>query len=180
MHIARVCSLFAATILVAGGCRNHDDAKPVPDETPVVAQASSGAAVAHPGDVRIVSEDGGVDLWLVSDTISSGLSQSTLASAKQGTDTASVKGSGLGASIERMVKSSVQSAIATRVGFPITDIRGATYRDGKIEFDWIGKPRITFNSVNVNKKKLLESFRPEDAQRFVDAVNARARAVGAR
>ena len=51
------------------------------------------------GDVRIVSTDGGIDLALIGDSISSGLSPATLAKVAQETDTAGVKQSGFGASI---------------------------------------------------------------------------------
>lgn len=125
------------------------------------------------GDVRIVAEADGIDLALIGDTVSSGLSQKALAKAREGTDTNAVQGSGFGASIEKMVKGTVQSALGTRVGFPLSDIRGARYENGKIAFDWVGKDRSVFGDTKINKKPLLESFSAEDSQRFVEAVNTR-------
>src|SRR5262249_42376789 len=121
----------------------------------------------------IVSTDGGIDLALIGDSISSGLSQATLAKAKHETDTAEVKSSGFGASIEKMVKSSVQSALGTRVAFPLSGIKSARYENDRIEFDWNGKDPKVFTNTKVNKQDLLAAFSPADSRRFVDAVNAR-------
>jgi hypothetical protein len=112
--------------------------------------------------------------------VSSGLSQGALAKARAETDTAKVQGSGFGAMIERTVKSSVQGALGTRVSFGLADIKGARYQNGRIEFDWNNGKHNIFDNTKVNKKPLLESFTPSDAQRFVDAVNARKNASEAR
>lgn len=125
------------------------------------------------GDIRIVSMDSAIDLAMIGDTISSGLSPQTLAKVRRDTDSGKVQGSGLGASIEKMVKGTVQSAIGTRVALPLSAVRQAHYHDGKIDFDWTGKPSKLFTRANVNSKGLLESFSPEESQRLVDAVNAR-------
>jgi hypothetical protein len=168
--INRSAVLAAAMVLIVA-CRHGDDTA---DSTSVhVGMSRADTTPLRDGDVRIEAQDGGVDLALIGDTVSSGLSQSALAKAKHETDTASVKGGGLGSSIERMVKSSVQSALGTRVSFPLADVKGARYENGRIEFDWNGKSSGIFTNTKVNKKPLLESFRAADAQRFVDAVNAR-------
>lgn len=127
----------------------------------------------QPGDIRIASVDSGVDLALIGDTISGGLSAKTLAKVKHETDAAAVKGSGLGSEIERMVKGTVQSALATRINIPLSAVRDVRYDGRKIIFDWNGKPPKAFGNVKVDKKDALESFSPEDAQRFVAAVKAR-------
>ena len=127
----------------------------------------------QPGDVRIVSTDNGIDLALLGDTISSGLSEHALSKAKEGTDTAAVKGSGFGASIEKMVKSQVQTAIGTRVAFPLSAVRDIRSENGTIVFDGDPNPGNLFKGTKVNGKPLLESFSAADAQRFVDAVRAR-------
>lgn len=131
------------------------------------------SAPLQQGDVRIVTQDGAMDLALLGDTVSSGLSQSALAKAKNETDTGAVQGSGFGASIEKMVKSTVQGAIGTRIAFPIAEVKGARYEGGTIKFDWVGKAPQLFTNTKVNNRPLLSSFSDGDAQRFVDAVNAR-------
>ena len=131
------------------------------------------------GDIRITSVDGGVDLALVGDSISGGLSRQTLDKVRHDTDTNAVSGSGFGASIEKMVKGTVQSALATRVVFALTDVKDVRYDGKKLAFDFNGKPPASFGKVKVNDNKdVLESFSSDDAQRFVIAVRARKRALG--
>ena len=131
-----------------------------------------------PGDIRIVTTDNGIDLALIGDTISSGLSQHALDRVRKETDTSAVKGDGFGASIEKMVKGSVQSAIGTRVAFPISAVRSVRYDGNKIVFDWNGKSNNFFGHTNVNGRNVLESFDAADARQFADAVMARKRTRG--
>ncbi len=128
------------------------------------------------GDIRITSTDGGVDLAMIGDSISGGLSAATLAKVRQKTDTSAVTGTGLGASIEKMVKASVQSAIGTRIGVPVSSVKDVRYEGDRLVFDWNGKPPADFANAKVNNKDVMASFSPADAQRFVDAVHARKRA----
>jgi hypothetical protein len=171
-------SIVVAAALVAGACSSKpaDRAK---DEAPdggvtltrtrvPAAEDSLGA-----GDVRIVATNGGIDLALIGDSISSGLSPAALKKVHDETDTAKVSGTGFGASIEKMVKGTVQGAIGTRVSFPVSAVREARYDGEKIVFVWEGEPRKLFENTKVDGKPLLASFTPEDARRFVDAVNAR-------
>jgi hypothetical protein len=125
------------------------------------------------GDIRIVTTNGGVDLALIGDSISSGLSPEALRKVRRETDTAKVSGSGFGAQIEKMVKGTVQGAIGTRVSFPISAVRDVRYDGEKLVFDWSGEPRKVFEQATIDHKPLLASFSPADAKRFADAVNAR-------
>ena len=169
--------LSLATLLVA--CR-HDKGDDGKSDIRFSRNAGAGSAkyVMQPGDLRIVTVDGAVDLALLGDTISSGLSQKNLDKVKRETDTSAVEGSGFGASIEKMVKGTVQSAIGTRVAFPISALKDVRNDGGKIVFAWNGKSQEIFSHSNVNGKNVLESFSPADAQGFVDAVRARMRARG--
>lgn len=162
-----------ATLAVLAACGRHDSKNSVPISTSRNPEAGSARAELKPGDIRIVAVDNGVDLALLGDTISSGLSQYALDKAKEGTDTSAVTGSGFGASIEKMVKSSVQTAIGTRIAFPLSSVRDITYDNGRIVFDGTPNPGDIFKNTKVNGKPLLESFSPADARRFVDAVHAR-------
>ena len=125
------------------------------------------------GDVRIVTTNGGIDLALIGDSISTGLSPQALQTVRAETDTASVSGTGFGAELEKMVKGTVQGAVGKRIGFPISDVREVRYDGEKLVFEWTGKPRTLFDKTKINGKPLLASFAPEDARRFADAVNAR-------
>lgn len=177
-RIRSVIALTALASLAACG-RKDDDAENRP-ETPITAQrrtASTPLDSLREGDIRIVSQDNGIDLALIGDTISTGLSPFALAKVRTETDTSKVSGTGFGASIEKMVKGSVSSAIATRVSFPISAVRDVRYEGGALKFDWVGKPPQVFGSAKVNGKPVLESFPPAEAQRFVDAVRARKRST---
>ena len=163
--------LLAALVIVACSHKDADDRPEVPVK---LSRASDTAhQVLQQGDIRIASVDSGVDLALIGDTISGGLSEKTLAKVKHDTDTNNVKGTGMGADIERMVKGTVQSALTTRLSFPLSAVRDVRYDGQKIVFEWNGKPPKAFGNVKVDKKNVLESFSAEDAQRFVDAVRAR-------
>ena len=170
--------IVVAAALVAAACSSKP-AERAKDEAPdggvtltqtriPAAEDSLGA-----GDVRIVATNGGIDLALIGDSISSGLSPSALKKVRDETDTAKVSGTGFGASIEKMVKDKVQGAIGTRVSFPVSAVRAARYDGEKIVFDWEGEPRKIFDNMKIDGKPLLASFPPEEARRFVDAVNAR-------
>jgi len=72
-----------------------------------------------------------------------------------------------------MVKRTVQSALGQQFEYPLRDVRDARYENGEIILDVNGRqPRLLANT-KVGGKKLLESFRPDDARRFVAAVNAK-------
>jgi hypothetical protein len=152
--------------LLCGACSRHsDDAPP------------SGAvrAEAVPDDIRIQTTNAELDLALAGDTISAGLTPRALARVRQETDTATVHTTGVGGSIERMVKSSVQSAVSSRVRFPVSAVKDVRYENGAIRFEWNERPTRLLDQTKVNNKPFLESFPPEDAQRFVDAVRAKIR-----
>ena len=166
-------------ILAASAACRHQDA----DDTVRMNMSRPPATVASDvplaaGDIRITSADGNVDLALIADSISGGLSQSALAKVRRETDTNAVQGSDFGASIEKMVKGTVQSALRTRVSFPLSAVREVRYDGKRLVFDWTGKAQPGFGHVNVDHKDVLESFTPDDAQRFVIAVRARQRERG--
>lgn len=169
-------AVVIASIIVASACR-HDDppAEQAADIRVARNAGTANAATLGDGDVRITSTDGGVDLALIGDSISGGLSQKSLEKARKETDTSAVKGTGFGADIEKMVKGTVQSALATRIAFPLSAIKDVHYDGKRIVFDWNGTPRIS-GKMQVNDKDVLESFNADDAQRFVDAVRARKQA----
>ena len=177
MRPIRSFVLPLGTLVVLSACGSHDSKDSVPVSMSRNPEPGSAQATMQPGDVRIVTTDNGIDLALLGDTISSGLSEYALSKAKAGTDTAAVKGSGFGASIEKMVKSQVQTAIGTRVAFPLSAVRDIRDDNGTIVFAGEPNPGNLFKGTKVNGKPLLESFSAADAQRFVDAVRARKNAA---
>ena len=160
-----LAGVLAASLLLTSCSRHRDDD----------ARGSAAEAGVTGGDVRIQTTSGELDMALVGDTISAGLAPAALAKVRRETDTAQVSGSGIGGSIERMVKSSVQSAVSSRVAFPISAVKDVRYRDGAIEFEWNERPTRLFEQTKVNGNPFLASFAPQDAARFVDAVRGRLR-----
>ena len=170
-------SLVVAAVLALTACRHGDDAADARDVPVHISRHTDTTHyVMQAGDIRVASVDSGVDLALLGDTISGGLSEKTLAKVKHDTDVGAVKGTGFGADIEKMVKGSVQSALATRVSIPLSAVKDVHYDGRKIVFEWNGKPRTSFANVHVGNKDAMEAFSAADAQRFVDAVRARKQA----
>jgi hypothetical protein len=67
----------------------------------------------------------------------------------------------------------VASALGQQYAYPLADVRDARYENGRIVLDVNGRePRLLANT-EVGGKKVMESFRADDAQRFVAAVNAK-------
>jgi hypothetical protein len=161
----RQSAVVLAAVLLLASCSRHRDE----DRT---SSAGTGASAT---DVRIQTTRGELDLALVGDTISAGLAPAALAKARQATDTAHVNATGLGGSIERLVKSSVQQAVGTRVAFPVSVVKDVRYENGRIEFEWHERPTRLLEQTKIDDKPFLESFRPEDAERFVAAVRAKIR-----
>lgn len=127
-----------------------------------------------PGDLRIYNEDSTVDLLLIGDKIAAGLSPKTVAQVRTEMDSDAKSDTGLGGSIASLVKKSVAGAIGTHAEFPISDLRDVRYDNGRLVFEWKnGGHHNMFDATRVNGKKASDTFRQEDAQRFIDAVHAR-------
>ena len=158
---------LAASGLVA--CRKDRDRAP---ENSKLARRDSALALG-PGDVAIVNRDSSVEMAVVGDRIIVRLSDKTMAKVRRETDTSTVRDSGFSGSIERLVKSTVQSALSQQVTYPVADVTDARYEDGEIKLAVRGREPRLFANTKVDGKRLMESFPPADAERFVAAVNAR-------
>lgn len=164
-------ALLVATICIAA-CGHRDDTRFV------VRDASARPDSLGPGDLRIFNEDSSVDLVLVGDRITTGLSQKVVSDVRNKTDSG-VTDSGLAGAFEKLVTRTVASAIGTRVEFPLDDLNDVRYEDGRLVFDWKhGRSSNLFASSRVNGRRTDKSFRADDAERFVAAVRARKRELG--
>ena len=152
---------------------------PRPPEIRIQTQAPTAAALG-PSDVQIFSRDSAVNLILQGDNVLAGLSPKTIAKIRSELD-ASAKTddtTGLGGSIAQFVKKTVADKIGTHVVYPVAEIRDIRYDGGEIVIvQTNGSETRLFKNVKVNKEPLSQAFPPEDAQRFVEAVRARKRAV---
>jgi hypothetical protein len=127
------------------------------------------------GDMRIYSADSAVDLVLSGNNILAGLSPKAVEKVKREMEKSrDGDTSGFAGSISQIVKSSVAGAIGTHAVYSLSDIRDIRYEDGQIVFDTKdGKQHDLFGNTKVNGNRVSSTFRPDDAQRFVEAVRAR-------
>ncbi len=131
------------------------------------------------GDVRIYNSDSSVDVILKGDKILAGLSPKTVARVRAEMDTGPTTDSGIGGGIASIVKKTVAGAIGTHAAFPLADIRDVRFDRGRLIFEWAnGGEHHLFGDTKVNGNREGNSFRPEDATRFIDAVHARKKALG--
>jgi len=169
--LVRFGLVILAIVFVARHFTNRGSSRPhVRVETKVPPPDSLG-----PGDLRIYNTDSSIDLVLVGDRILAGLSPKTIAKVKGELDnSASRDTNGLGGSISQIVKRSVAGAIGTHAAFPLSDIRDIRYENDQIVVDWNdGGSHELFGSTRVNGNRASNSFRREDALRFIEAVRAR-------
>lgn len=152
---------------------------PKPQNIRVQSEAPTVEALA-PGDMQLYSRDSSVNLILQGDNVLAGLSPKTIARIRGELDASARTDdtTGLGGSIAQFVKKTVADKIGTHVVYPIAEIRDIRYDGGEIVIVRTngGETRL-FDNVKVNKEPVSQSFPPEDAQRFVEAVRARKRAL---
>ena len=129
--------------------------------------------VLGPGDVRVMNADSSVEIAVIGDSIIGGFGPRVLARIQESTDTSAV-GEGLGAGIEKMVKSAVASALNHEIKYAIADVQDVRYEDGKLQFYWKDGSRMKIlESTHSNDKPISETFSVADAQRFIAAFHAR-------
>ena len=131
------------------------------------------------GDLRIFNADSSVDVILSGDRILAGLSPKTVGKIRSELDTAASNDSGLGGSIASLVKKTVAGAIETHMVYRVSDIRDVRYDDGRIVLEWMdGTDHNLFGDVKVNGNRQGNTFRAEDAERFIEAFRERKKSLG--
>ena len=126
-----------------------------------------------PGDIRIASTDSAVEVAIVGDSIVAGLGARVRDKVTANLDTMKVSGTGMGASIEKMVKGAVADALDHEVEFSLEQFSDVQAQGGRLVFfDKDGKPMNMFKSKDKDRDD-SKSFSPEDAQAFVAAFKAR-------
>lgn len=174
--LARIALVVVAIAYVGYRISGHaHDKHTVVRTEPEVSEVPSAPGTLAAGDVRIYNTDSSVDVSLVGNSIYAGLSPKTVERVKtEMNEKMSDDTSGFAGSIKSIVKSSVAGAIGTHAVFPLSNIRDIRYDNEQIVVEWKdGTHHDLFGSSRVNGVKESKTFRPEDAQRFVDAVRAR-------
>jgi hypothetical protein len=171
-------ALVAAPLFVLAGChrdrgKSAEVEKSAESLDPSLASHDSTRTLG-PGDIRIENADSTIELALIGEKIVTGLGTKVIDKVKRATDTAAVTGTGFGSSIERMVKSTVQTAMSKEVTFPLASFQDVRYEGGRLEFYGTdGKKSRFFQDSHEKGKPISETFRPADAERFVAAFHAR-------
>ena len=181
LRVVAALSIATGVAACSGGERSRASDSATKSVEAVPPSPTSGAASRPAGDsVGIINRTGAVLLSVARDSVSMGFSPATIAKVRRETDTTG-SGSGFGAMIERTVKSGVQTMLSTRIMVPLADIENVRYEDGTIKFDYRTPPRgMKLEDIKIDNEPALQSFREEDARRFVEAVRARKGALDAR
>jgi hypothetical protein len=130
------------------------------------------------GDVRIESSDNAIELALIGDSVVTGLGPAVRDKVNAKTDTAAVKGDGIGASIEKMVKSTVADALSHQLYFSIRDISDVRYENGRLQFYNVdGSKTHLFENTKVDGKDASTMFQKDDADKFIAAFHAKKAAM---
>ena len=143
-----------------------------------VQQAPVASALGQ-GDVQILTTDGNFDVTLSGDKILAGLSDKMVSKVRAEMAKSDGKDSGLGAVIATAVKSSVASAIGTHIAYPLSNLKELRFEDGKLtvvtnDGDTHG---LSGDSKDGNTKEKAV-FAKADADRLIEAVNARKKELG--
>ena len=126
-------------------------------------------------EVRITSTDGAITLAVLRDTVVMQLSDSLRQGVAQQVDSAtSPRDDGVGGMIANMVGSAVKAAVSTAMGValraPASQVTDLRYENGHLTF------KVEGGSVKFSAKGKSDGsgapFAPEDAQRFMEAVQA--------
>ena len=136
-----------------------------------------------PDSLRIVSTDGAVVYSLVRDTVRMQLGDSVVRDVRRKLDAKVDSASGnFGSFIARTVTGAVGSAMTFVMKTPVRDIKSARYENGELRIEansgLIG--HTTINTGGHHHDNTPTTFSPADGQRFVDAIDARRRALGVR
>jgi hypothetical protein len=165
-------ALIVLAIVVAGGYVMRR----MPSRSHLHVQAELPAPDSlAPSDFRILNADSSVDVILQGDRILTGLSPKMIAKVKGDLQSSTSRdSSGLGASISQIVKKSVAGAIGTHAAYQLSDVKDIRYEHDQIVIDWKdGGTHELFGKMTVDGSKVSNTFRREDAERFIEAVHAR-------
>jgi hypothetical protein len=165
-----IAALVAASSFAAA-CGDHDvQINHTKIEHASFAKRDSSRALG-PGDIRIATTDSAVEIALIGDSLVAGLGTATRNKIRTATDTNAVNGSGIGASFEKMIKSTVANALDHELQIPVSEISRVEYEDGFLVFyDKSGNRMKLLNSDHGEHKS---HFSESDAKDFIAAFKSK-------
>ena len=169
--------LIALTIIIVLGWMRGKVRRTAITNTHVV--MTPPPAQLAPGDMRIVSTNGALELVLQGDHVTAGMSAEKIAEVRAKLEDSRMKDtSGLGGAIASAVKRGVSDLIGAHASYPVSDITDIRYDNGRMILQTRTNGRIQLFEKDRHTPDDL--FAPDDAQRFVEAVRARMRAPAGR
>lgn len=170
-RVVRFGLVALAIVMVAGWFLR----KVTPDRPVRIEMEASAAPQIGPGDVQVFNEDSTVDVILVGDRISAGLSPQLVEKIRGDiTRSAERESTGLGGSIARMVTQTVADKIGTRVVYPLSEIDEIRYDRGRLMVRWrAGGEDQLLGSIRVDGDRASNRFSEAEATRLIEAVQAR-------
>ena len=161
---------LCAALVVAAGCKDRQTIH-VDGNSATFARRDTTQSLGL-GDIRIATTDSALELALIGDSLVAGFGASARAKIKDATDTSRVHGSGFGASIEKMVKSSVAGALDHQMEMPLSEISDVRYEDGLLVFYDKKGARMHIMERDKGKDRPSE-FTESDAQAFIKAFKSK-------
>ena len=108
---------------------------------------------------------------MIGDSLVAGLGMATREKIKTATDTNAVKGTGIGASFEKMIKSTVAGALDHQLEIPISEISRVEYEDGHLLF--YDKKGGQMKVMTSDHDKQQSRFSESDAKDFIAAFKSK-------
>lgn len=170
-HLVCLASVVTSGVAGVTGCNKSQAAEDRPVERPILERHDQ---------LAITTQDGTVVLALtkknrVAMRLSDSLRQHVDAEMAQ--EFARDPGeSAFGRWVQRMTANLVSKGMGFELSVPVRDIEDARYEDGEIRFEYRRDRSWKFNSFKRDGHSPLADFRPEDAERFVEAVRHAIRA----
>ena len=125
-----------------------------------------------PDDMAITTTTGAMMLTVRADSLRMRMSdaaRATMDSEMTKSDT----GTGFGAWVTRKAMGLARKGMSMEVSVPLSGVQDARVVGGTIVFTYKGATSDPFQAAKVNNRKLLESFKSEDAEQFAAYVRGR-------
>ena len=162
------------TTMFTAACRDRDTIHVKSNDASVNFAKRDSTKPLGPGDLRIASTDSAIEVALIGDSLVGGLGAKVRAKVAESLDTTKTKSSGLGASIEKMVKSQVASALDHEMHMPLSDVSDVKYEDGLLVFYGKDGHRMHFFDRDRGKPGSQQTrFSPDDAKDFIAVFKAK-------
>jgi hypothetical protein len=173
MTIRRVSMTAVTAVAVfSAACRDHEKVRVKANDVNASFAKRDTTRPLGPGDLRIATTDSALEVALVGDSLIAGLGAVTRQKVSSALDTTKVNSSGLGASIEKMVKTTVAGALDHELHVALSEISDIRYEDGLLVFyDKQGK-RMHVMERNGDRGHRTK-FAEQDAKDFIALFKAK-------